>query len=91
MTIKKKASKAPIYIQTDIEDEIDKVIGRGGKTTADAEIETKQKTAVEDREDCYTLRMPHSLTKKIDAARKKMPGFVSRNQCILEALHKVYG
>lgn len=83
MTIKRKASKATNYVQTDIEDKIDQVIERGGKTAVDEPIEKK---STQDEEIRFTLRIQSSLIKKIDSARKPRVGNVSRNQWILEVI-----
>jgi hypothetical protein len=80
MTVKKKAVKASIPIQYDIDD----IINKGGKTTADAKPQTQQT----DEELRFTLRIPQTLIEKIDQDRQARIGNVSRNQWILEAVSK---
>jgi hypothetical protein len=77
MTVKKKASKAPKFVQHSI----DVIINKGGKTTAD--IVNLPPT---DEEIRFTLRIPDKLIKKIDSDREGRVGNVSRNQWILEAI-----
>lgn len=88
MTIKRKASKEPILIQTDIEDMIGKVISRGGKTAVGDEPDpTAQELPKEEEEIRFTLRIASGLIKQIDSARKLRVGNVSRNQWIIEAIN----
>jgi len=82
MTVKKKASKSQPSIQYDIDD----IINRGGKTTADS----KPKSTEED-EIRFTLRIPEKIIKKLDADRESRIGNVSRNQWILEAIAEKLG
>ena len=77
MTVKKKAAKTPKFIQRDIDD----IINKGGKTTAD--VINPSQTEEETR---FTLRIPEKLIKKIDSNRGDRVGNVSRNQWILEAI-----
>lgn len=77
MTVKKKATKTK-----SIQYEIDDIINRGGKTTAD---ERPQYPMV-DAEIRFTLRIANKIIKKIDSDRENRVGNVSRNQWILEAI-----
>jgi len=77
MTVKKKADKAPKFIQHDI----DEIINKGGRTTADI-INPPQS----DEEIRFTLRIPQKMIEKIDKDREARVGNVSRNQWILEAI-----
>jgi len=77
MTVKKKAPKTPKFIQHDI----DTIINKGGKTTADVEHQPKT-----DEEIRFTLRIPQKMIEKIDKDRSIRVGNVSRNQWILEAV-----
>lgn len=83
MTIKRKASKSHNYVQSDIEEKVEKklkeVINRGGG------VAQERKNLV-DPEIRFTLRIQESLIKKIDKARKPRVGNISRNQWILEAI-----
>lgn len=88
MTIKRKATKAPAYEQTDIEDKIGKVINRGGKIGVDEETSQSIKENDIDEEIRFTLRIPMSLIQKVDQCRKKRVGNISRNQWIIEAVNK---
>ena len=83
MTIRRKASKAHNYVQSDIEEKIEQVISRGGTITSD-DLQEKKETV--DPEIRFTLRVPASLVKAIDAARKPRAGNISRNQWILETV-----
>ena len=89
MTVMKKAPK-PNYRQTDVEELIEEkkfedVINRGGKTTDEFTPRTIKPSEEEVR---FTLRIPAKLIKKDDGARTSRIGNVSRNQWILEAIHK---
>ena len=78
MTVQKKAAKAnPVQIK------VDDVINRGGKTTNEAMLKSRQ-----DSETRFTLRIPEELIEKIDIEREGRVGNVSRNQWILEAIDK---
>ena len=85
MTIKRKASKAHNYVQSDIEEKIEEMINRGGTLTIDA---SQEKERVEEPEVRFTLRVPASLVKAIDSARKPRAGNISRNQWILETVSR---
>jgi hypothetical protein len=81
MVIKKKLSKErPIEIDAD--DAVFKVINRGGK------VSVEDAPKLENREIRFTMRLPNGLLKKIDTARQTNVGKVSRNQFIVEMLHK---
>ncbi len=89
MTVMKKAYKAN-YRQTDVEELIeekkfDDVINRGGKTSDES---TQRELKPSEEEVRFTLRIPAKLIEKIDAARAPRVGNVSRNQWILEVIHK---
>jgi len=77
MTVKKKASSIK-HVQYDIDD----IINRGGKTTADSKVVQNE----EENEIRFTLRIPHKMIGSIDKDRKSRVGTVSRNQWILEAV-----
>lgn len=78
MTVKKKANKT-VNVQYDIDD----IINRGGKVSADSKHQTNDEVEEEIR---FTLRIPQKLIKKIDKDRDGRIGNVSRNQWILEAV-----
>ena len=84
MVIKKKGIKEHLVQPNfpDIEEAVEKVISRGGKTTADDVPDQKN------REIRFTLRVPHKLLEAVDDARKSRIGTVSRNQFIVEMLNK---
>ncbi len=83
MTIKKKESK-PVYTQMDIDEAIERVIDKGGKTT-----EEKTTGIINySQEVRFTMRIPGNLLVKIDQKRKERVGNLSRNQWILETLAK---
>jgi len=88
MTIKKKASRGPILIQMDIEDKIDQMISRGGKTSVDNEPIPSLSEPQKEDEIRFTLRISSRLINKIDASRKLRVGNVSRNQWIIETIGK---
>lgn len=77
MAVKKKATKPFSPHQYNIDD----VINKGGKTTADITPEQQ-----EESETRFTLRVPQKLLEKIDKDRRSRIGSVSRNQWILEAI-----
>lgn len=79
MTVKKKASKGQ-QVKYDIDD----IINRGGKTTADSQ-DSKQQSNL-DAEIRFTLRIPEKMIKNLDTDRESRVGNVSRNQWILEAI-----
>lgn len=81
MVIKKKLSKEP-GIQGDIDDAALRVINRGGKVSAEGPPDSENKDIR------FTMRLPRGLLKKVDAARQTHVGKVSRNQFIIEMLHK---
>lgn len=83
MTIKKKESK-PAYTQMDIDEAIERVIDKGGKTTEDKPAGI----TICSQEVRFTMRIPGSLLVKIDQKRKERVGNLSRNQWILETLAK---
>jgi hypothetical protein len=83
MTIKRKASKLQEHVQEDIQDVIDQVISRGGKTAND---DTSSQGDREKEEVRFTLRIPCGLIKKIDTSRESRVGNVSRNQWIIETI-----
>jgi len=58
------------------ENVIDAFIQKGGKTL--------QESSSQEDEVRMTLRLPARLVEQLDAARKKSPGFVSRNSLILQ-------
>jgi predicted DNA binding CopG/RHH family protein len=76
MTVKKKVIKPSMNYQNDIES----VINRGGKVSADSNQQTI------DEEIRFTLRIPQNLITKVDKHRKSKVGNVSRNQWILETI-----
>ena len=87
MTIKKKATKAPVAVQDNFEELITQAINRGGKTANDdvseaVPLQRQQKEKMVR----LTLRIPESLITKIRDARKNRVGSVSLNQLILEAI-----
>jgi hypothetical protein len=86
MTIKRKATKTPVIIQSDIEDMIGNVINRGGKTATDDPIDTPVKQEIKEEEIRFTLRIEEGLIKKIDQSRKLRVGNISRNQWIIEVI-----
>ena len=77
-----------MYIQADIQDVIDQVIGRGGKTAADTEEKKSPELKKANKGVRFTLRLPSHLINKIDEVRKLRAGIISRNQWILEAISK---
>lgn len=79
MVIKRKAVKEETF---DIDKKIVDIIERGGTTYAD-------KKESQDGTFRFTLRGPDSYLKRIDEARKKKVGNVSRNQWILEAIEEM--
>jgi hypothetical protein len=85
MSVKKKATSPAKATegQSASEDEIERVIQRGGKTA----VENRQ-TSQRDKEKRVTflLRVPADLVEGIDVLRKSRPGTVSRNQLIIEAI-----
>lgn len=86
MVIKKKADKPPVYVQTDIDEAIERVIEKGGSVIADKKPTPSTTENVEGDEVRFTLRIPKKLIDKVDAGRKKRVGNVSRNQWILEVI-----
>ncbi len=88
MTIKKKSTKPTIYVQTDIEDAIEEVIGRGGKTIEEGKNENKSVYIEENKTTSFTLRIPEKMIGLIDKRRKGRIGKVSRNQWIIEVIQK---
>ncbi len=79
MTVKKKSTK-PKFVQYDIDD----VINRGGKVSADSKLNQENEEVNEEIR--FTLRIPQKLIKQIDKDRQTRVGNVSRNQWILEAV-----
>lgn len=79
MTVKKKAIKPKQLIQYNIDD----IINRGGKVSADSKQQINEEAEEEIR---FTLRISQKLIHKIDKDRKSRIGNVSRNQWIIEAI-----
>lgn len=82
MTVKKKAPKSQPSVQYNIDD----IINRGGKTTADSTPKINEEDEIR-----FTLRIPEKIIKKLDADRESRIGNVSRNQWILEAIAERLG
>ncbi len=80
MAIAKKVDKQP---STKIEDNIEEVISRGGKTIAES-------TQASDRELKFTLRIPESIMAGVDHFRHQEVGFMSRNTWILKAIQQQF-
>lgn len=72
----KKAPKNKIIKQ---EDKINKFISKGGSLSLDDDIIGDHR---------LTLRIPQSLMNKVDQARKKRIGKISRNLWILEVIEQ---
>lgn len=77
MTIARKVEKKEPTLH---EEDIEKVISRGGKTTAESELVDL------DKELKFTLRISAGLMEEIDKLRDKETGHISRNTWILQAI-----
>lgn len=85
MTVKKKNSNT-IDLREKMDEHLtNEIINRGGKTSADESIFIDSK---EHKEFRFTLRISEDLIKKIDMDRRSRVGNISRNQWILETIHK---
>jgi len=78
MAVKRKATKT-----NSAKYDVDEIINRGGKVSADSKYQSNEESESEIR---FTLRIPQNLIKKIDKDRKNRIGNISRNQWILEAV-----
>jgi predicted HicB family RNase H-like nuclease len=84
MVIKNKVVKdRSTPIQTSAEETANRVIERGGKTIADAAAYEERGY---DHEVRFTLRVSRDLIAKIDEARGRRAGNISRNQWIVETI-----
>lgn len=75
MTVKKKVTKEKM-----MSCEIDEIINRGGKVSADYNEKNINK------EIRFTLRIPKKLIDEIDIERSNRSGNISRNQWIIEVI-----
>jgi hypothetical protein len=85
MTVKKKAIRPANTQESDSisEEEIERVIQRGGTTTAENQQTLKAKKT---EKVPFLLRLSTDLIEQVDRARKSRPGNISRNQWITEML-----
>lgn len=81
MVVNRKAEHKPKEVaQVHSEEEIQKIIQKG------AEIQKEAPSA--DEEVKFTLRIQRSMLDKIDVARGKKSGFISRNSWLLDLIEK---
>jgi ribosomal protein L2 len=78
MTVKRKA-KPQTSLVIEKENEISKLINKGGSTTSEKSTKKEIK---------YTLRISSDLAKQIDDVCNSRVGKISRNTWILEAIMK---
>lgn len=76
MVISKKIEKEEVPVST-----IERIINKGGSTTAEASEVLKKETK-------FTLRVPLEMIEKLDKERSSRVGNISRHQLILELINK---